>query len=206
MILKVSTRIETGTMSSKQARRKGKLPATVYGKDFEPISVLVDDVEARGALRKLGRNAVLDLDIDGQKKQKAMIQYVSYDAITQNILNIEFRVIRAGDRVRVSLPIVITGGDSIVDGDVLHTLLELAVEVPADNIPAEITHDVTGMQVGDVLTVADLIIPSDVTLMVEEDEPVVSVAAQQVFEEPETDEDADEADVLTVDEEDASEE
>ncbi len=200
MILKASTRAHTGTVSAKQARREGKLPATIYGKGFEAISVLVDEAEARHIVRTMGRNAVMDIDIDGERRQKAMIQYISRNPMTNKVLNLEFRVIRAGDRVRVNVPIVITGGESIIGADILHTLQELHVEAPADNIPAEIEHDVTGMHMGDVLTVKDLTVPAGVTVLADEDEPVVSIAAPTVFKELET-EAVEEGDVPTVAEE-----
>lgn len=201
MILKAITRERTGTVSAKQARREGKLPATIYGKGFDPVSVLVDEAEARHIVRTLGRNAVMDIDIDGERKQKAMIQYIARAPMTSKVLNLEFRVIRAGDRVRVSLPIVITGDDSIVDAEIFHTLQELHVEAPADNIPTEISYDVTGMVIGDVLTVAGLTVPEGITVLTDAHDPVVSISAPKVFVEPEVVEEAAADEVPTVEEE-----
>ncbi len=199
MILKASTRKRTGTSSARKARREGKLPATIYGKDFEPVSVLVDEAEARSIVRTQGRNAVLDLEIDGERQQKAIIQYISREPMSNKVLNLEFRVIREGDRVRISVPIVITGEGTIVGAEVLQTLLELHIETPVDNIPSDILLDVTGMSIGDVLTVKDLKIPEGVAVLSPEDEPVASIIAPTVFEEPEA-EGEDEEEVPTLNE------
>lgn len=203
MILKASARDKTGTVSAKQARQSGKIPATIYGKEYEPKSVLISDQELRHVIRSLGRNAVLDVEIDGDLKQKVMIQYISRSPMTSSILNIEFRTIRAGDRVRVTVPIHLHGGDAIQDAEIMQTLLELSLEAPADHIPSDITLDISTLQIGDVLTVADLKVSDDVTVLTEADESVVSVSAPTVFEEPETEaeEGGEEAEVPTVGEE-----
>ncbi len=208
MILKASKREKTGTPSSKQARRKGLLPATVYGQEFEPVSVLIEETAMRDVLKTLGRYAIVELDFNGDGKQRAMIQYISREAISSNILNVEFRTVRAGDRVRVTVPINITGGDLIIDAQITQALQELSVEAPVDNIPTEVTYDISKMEIGDVLTVAELELSDDITVLDELDDPVVSVAPPQVFEEPEVDgeEDLDAADVPTVDEDEETEE
>lgn len=206
MTLKVNSRAVTGSISSKQARRQGKLPATIYGRGVEPTSVLLDDADLKQILREQGRYAIVNFDIDGEREQRAMIQYISRNPITNDILNVEFRTIEKGERVRVSVVINITGGDLIVDAQVTQAMQELSIEAPVDNIPTEINHDISGLAVGDVLTVADLSIPEDVVILDEADDPVVSVAAPTVFEEPETDGDEDAADVETVAESEASSE
>lgn len=206
MTLKVNSRAVTGSISSKQARRQGKLPATIYGRGVEPTSVLLDDADLKQILREQGRYAIVNFDIDGERERRAMIQYISRNPITNDILNVEFRTIEKGERVRVSVVINITGGDLIVDAQVTQAMQELSIEAPVDNIPTEINHDISGLAVGDVLTVADLSVPEDVVILDEADDPVVSVAAPTVFEEPETDGDEDAADVETVAESEASSE
>lgn len=204
MTLKVNSRAVTGSISSKQARRQGKLPATIYGRGVEPTSVLLDDADLKQILRDQGRYAIVNFDIDGEREQRAMIQYISRNPITNDVLNVEFRTIEKGERVRVTVVINITGGDLIVDAQVTQAMQELSIEAPVDNIPTEINHDISGLTVGDVLTVADLSIPEGVVVLDEADDPVVSVAAPTVFEEPETDGDEDAADVETVAESEAS--
>lgn len=205
MTLKVYSRAVTGTISSKQARRQGKIPATIYGKGVEPVSVLIDEADIKQLIRTQGRYAIVNFDIDGERKQKAMIQYISRNAITSEMMNLEFRTIAAGERVRVSVVINISGGDTIVGAQVTQVKQELNIEAPADNIPHEVAFDISGLAIGDVLTVAQLDVPADVTVLDDAEEPVASVAAERVFEEPETEGDEDEAAVATVAETEADE-
>lgn len=198
MTLKVNSRAVTGTISSKQARREGKIPATIYGRGVEPISVLVDNTEMKTILREQGRYAIVDFNIDGERNQRAMIQYISRNPMSSEILNVEFRTIAKGDRVRVTVAINIVGGESIVDAQIIQSMQELSIEAPADNIPTELTYDVSAHSIGDVITVADLIVPEDITVLDEADEPVVSIAAPTVFQEPEVESDEDAAEVETV--------
>ena len=64
-------------------------------------------------------------------------------------------------------------------------LREVTLRCLPTNIPEKIEADVSELQMGDTLTVADLVLPSDTEIVSEPDEVVASIVAPRVEEEPE---------------------
>ncbi|MDZ7835890.1 MAG: hypothetical protein U5K84_11780 [Alkalibacterium sp.] len=65
MKLTATKRTETGTSASRRAREEGKIPAAIYGKEVDTVSVLVDRKEFEMLLREVGTNGVFDVEVDG---------------------------------------------------------------------------------------------------------------------------------------------
>lgn len=188
MKLKAQKRERLGTSASKQARNENKVPATIFGSDIEPQSVLIDRKEFDELLRELGRNAVFNIDLDGEETQ-VLIKNIDLSALKPEIYNVELNALTKGQKVTVPVTIVLEGLEDVKEGVVTQTLNEVEVETDPLDIPTEITLNVSDLVIGDTVVVSDLKVPENVTVLAEAEETVVVVAAPRVEEEP-TDGDA----------------
>ena len=188
MKLKAQKRERLGTSASKQARNDNKVPATIFGSDMEAQSVLIDRKEFDELLRKLGRNAVFNIDLDGEETQ-VLIKNIDLSALKPEIYNVELNALTKGQKVTVPVTIVLEGLEDVKEGVVTQTLNEVEVETDPLDIPTEITLNVSDLVIGDTVVVSDLKVPENVTVLAEAEETVVVVAAPRVEEEP-TDGDA----------------
>lgn len=188
MKLKAQKREQLGTSASKQARNENKVPATIFGSDIEPQSVLIDRKEFDELLRELGRNAVFNIDLDGEETQ-VLIKNIDLSALKPEIYNVELNALTKGQKVTVPVTIVLEGLEDVKEGVVTQTLNEVEVETDPLDIPTEITLNVSDLVIGDTVVVSDLKVPENVTVLAEAEETVVVVAAPRVEEEP-TDGDA----------------
>lgn len=188
MKLKAQKRERLGTSASKQARNDNKVPATIFGSDIEPQSVLIDRKEFDELLRELGRNAVFNIDLDGEETQ-VLIKNIDLSALKPEIYNVELNALTKGQKVTVPVTIVLEGLEDVKEGVVTQTLNEVEVETDPLDIPTEITLNVSDLVIGDTVVVSDLKVPENVTVLAEAEETVVVVAAPRVEEEP-TDGDA----------------
>lgn len=188
MKLKAQKRERLGTSASKQARNDNKVPATIFGSDMEAQSVLIDRKEFDELLRELGRNAVFNIDLDGEETQ-VLIKNIDLSALKPEIYNVELNALTKGQKVTVPVTIVLEGLEDVKEGVVTQTLNEVEVETDPLDIPTEITLNVSDLVIGDTVVVSDLKVPENVTVLAEADETVVVVAAPRVEEEP-TDGDA----------------
>src|SRR6185436_14932425 len=89
MLLKVQKRDLTGKKVD-QLRRQGTIPASVYGPSSEPQNIVVNYVDFRNAFREAGYSNLLDLEIEGGKKVKALIKEVQMDPVRSNFLHVSF--------------------------------------------------------------------------------------------------------------------
>jgi large subunit ribosomal protein L25 len=188
MKLKAQKRERLGTSASKQARNDNKVPATIFGSDMDAQSVLIDRKEFDELLRELGRNAVFNIDLDGEETQ-VLIKNIDLSALKPEIYNVELNALTKGQKVTVPVTIVLEGLEDVKEGVVTQTLNEVEVETDPLDIPTEITLNVSDLVIGDTVVVSDLKVPENVTVLAEAEETVVVVAAPRVEEEP-TDGDA----------------
>ena len=84
--LRAQPRVVFGTRPTKRLRREGMVPATVYGKDFEVKSITVDGRELYSALHtEAGRNALINVDIDGDEKVLAVAREVQRHPVRKGV-------------------------------------------------------------------------------------------------------------------------
>jgi large subunit ribosomal protein L25 len=181
MTIEVQPRQQRGTNRNRRLRSSGQIPAVVYGgagKDSVPIQVdrkrLVELLRSGG-----GDNAVflLKLASTGQERH-AMIRDMQLDPITREILHLDFQRVVMTEKVRVQVAIELKGvayGVKTEGGVLDFSHREVHVECLPGDIPKMLELDVSELHLGQHLTVGDLHLPSEVTLLDEPDRVLVSV-------------------------------
>jgi large subunit ribosomal protein L25 len=188
-------RRRTGKGGSRQVRRDGFIPAVLYGKEEEPLSIKID----AGAFRKLmrtpgGHHSLIDFKLPEQGEIQALIREIQRDPVSREIVHIDFNRVRAGVAVDIVVPISLTGvsyGVKTEGGIMEHVTRELSVRCLPRHMPGTMELDVSELKIGDRITVADLSIP-DAEILTEVERTIVLVAAPNVIEEPTTGEEAEE--------------
>lgn len=196
--LTATTGRPTGTRSSRRLRAEGKVPAVVYGQGREPLPVTVDWRELRSTLiTDAGVNALIDLEIEGEgDAQLSIIKDMQRHPITHTVDHVDFLLIRRDQEIAVDVPIILEGEPEQVhreQGMVEHLLQVLTVNAKPADIPDQLTYDISGMAIGDTVTVADLALPAGVTTDVELDDIVASAQVSRAAIEAEALEEAEAA-------------
>jgi large subunit ribosomal protein L25 len=170
-------------------RRAGLLPATVYGKGVEPVSVQVDARTFGAVLKKAGRTALVELNIPGRRKQSAFIHVLQRHPVTRAIIHADLRVVDLLTELSVEVPIHAIGESELVKrGDALlnQVLSTLEVRALPTNIPQSIDVDISVLDDLDKnIHVRDIMPPDKVTIMTDGDELIFSVTPPIVEAEPE---------------------
>jgi large subunit ribosomal protein L25 len=171
-----TARSSTGKGAARSMRSRGQVPAVIYGHGRDPLPL---SLNARDLDKMLGNiqaeSTVIEVTVDGHTA-KTLIREIQRHPIKRQILHVDFQALVAGEKVTVSIPIVLIGIPEGVrlEGAVLdHTLRELEIEVDPANIPDHVELDVTNMVIGDSLHVSDIKDPEGVEI---QDDPETSVA------------------------------
>src|SRR5437016_6124002 len=171
-----TARENTGKGAARSLRSRGQVPAVIYGHGRDPLPL---SLNARDLDKLLGHiqaeSTVIEVTVDGQTA-KTLIREIQRHPIKRQILHVDFQALVAGEKVTVSIPIVLTGIPEGVrlEGAVLdQTLRELEIEVDPANIPDHVELDVTNMVIGDSFHVSDIKLPEGVEV---QDDPETSVA------------------------------
>src|SRR5438874_2310076 len=98
MTLVAKGRTERGTQNSKRSRRKGDIPAVLYGHKEAVHSLTVTHDDIWRVIRHNTR--VVDLQLDG-KTEKCLVKEIQWDALGKVILHVDFNRVSVDERIRV---------------------------------------------------------------------------------------------------------
>lgn len=177
-------RAGNGKGEARSLRREGRVPAIAYGAGTEPVALSVDALELYHALHtEAGANVVLRLDVEGET-HLAFPREIHRHPVRREVLHLDFVAIDRNTPVTADVPLVLEGAEDapgVAQSGVMDQQLHaITVEVLPLNVPAQITLDVSQMQIGDVKRVSDITAPEGVTIVSDADEPVVSLVGVQV--------------------------
>ncbi len=168
-------------------RKEGWVPGEIYGHGFENLHVAVEEKAFRKVFNQAGGSAIVDLISDKGEKMPVIITDVQKDPISGAYLNVDFYKVKADEKITTTIPLKFVGESlAIKEGAVLVKVVdELEVESLPRDIPKEIEVDITKLEKeGDVIRVADLILPAAIKVLVNPETVIVSASA--VEEEAET--------------------
>jgi large subunit ribosomal protein L25 len=144
---------------------------------MDALPVVIDAKELRVALSTAaGANALLSLKVGGEQ-HLVLARELQRHPVRGSLLHVDFQVVRRDELIVSEVPIVITGEARDVHhegGIVEQQLFNLTVRAVPSDIPSAITVDVSGLEVGSVIRVADLPLPPGVTAEVDGDTVVVA--------------------------------
>lgn len=176
------TRVERTSSSRHKLREEGMIPAVIYGKNAGSIAIAVDAKVLRKILAESGSNALINMKIkeNGKtKKYKALVKAIQYDPVRRDLIHVDFHQISLKDKVHATVPVHLAGtAPGTITGGILTTLMRrIEVECLATQIPESIEVDVSGLDIGEVITVSELALPPEIKILEEPGAPVVTVSA-----------------------------
>ena len=151
------------SINARQLRASGLIPATIYGRDFENVSIQIDTKTFINAF-KHDKTAIFDLHLGGNT-YNALVKTVQYSNINGEIYNIEFKRVVADEKVKIMVPVEIIGEAPAVKtgGIVWNPLTEVEIECLPKDIPSSIKIDISGLKnVEDTIFVENIKYPSGV--------------------------------------------
>ncbi|MBU5358642.1 50S ribosomal protein L25/general stress protein Ctc [Enterococcus gallinarum] len=176
-------------------RHEGKVPAIVNGYQVDSTPIAVNAAELERLLRENGLNTVITMNLEG-KKVNTLIKEFQSDTFTRALTHVEFISVDMNEETEVEAELTLVGDTAGVKagGVLTQNLYSVVVSATPDKLPERIEVDVTGLEIGDALTVGDLEKNDDYTIVTEAEEQIVAVAeAQELSEDDENGEAAEQA-------------
>ncbi|WP_085993739.1 50S ribosomal protein L25/general stress protein Ctc [Oceanobacillus senegalensis] len=170
--LKANIREDLTRSSTKNLRESGQVPAIVYGKDKEPQPIAVDSIELIKVIREHGRNAVLSLVVESGQSIDVMFHDYQVDPMKDEMVHADFYKVDMSEERDVTVPIRLDG-ELEGNGILQQPLFELQVRAKPNDIPEEITLEISSLGIGDSKTVADIPVNDKYEIL---DDPETTVA------------------------------
>ena len=179
--LSVERRHGTGKGPAYQIRRKGQIPAIIYGGKEAPLPVCVD---ALTLTRHVDAGSFLTtpflLNLEG-KKTRVIPRVLQLDPVSDRPVHVDFMRLAAGATVRLAIPVRFKGQENspgIKRGGVLNIVRhEVELICAADDIPEYIEGDLNGLEIHGSLSISDFKLPKGVKPATSQDFTVASIVA-----------------------------
>jgi len=180
VLLHAQSRTPEGKGAARKLRASGLIPSVAYGHGLEAKALVVDEKTLRDALRRHhGSNVLLDLKVDGEAPGNlaAIIKALQVDPVTQEVLAVDFQWVSLEEHVTVSVAVRLVGtAPGAVEGGAVDQMLhEVEITCLPLQMPEELTVDISGLGIHDLLHVSDIAAAEGVEVLTPAEEPVVTV-------------------------------
>jgi len=200
----------------KVLRREGLLPAVIYGKHMDPLPIVLDLRATTKILREVSRATILTIDVEGEEFT-TLVRERQRGILSGEYEHIDFMAISMTETVRTQVNVFVEGQSPAEEefGAVVMTGADnIEVEALPGDLPESLTVDVSVLtNIGDTITVADLVLPKGVTVLSDPTEmlavltvPVAELMEEEEEEELELDEDMEPEVIGREDEDEETEE
>jgi large subunit ribosomal protein L25 len=185
--LTIEPREASHSRATRRLRREGRVPGVLYGRGDEPLAFSVDARELRHAMH--GSGAVLELSGDGTGSTAAVLKETQRHPVRGDVLHVDLLRVDLNQPIHATVTLHIAGNEDapgVREGGVLEQVVrELNVEALPSELPDAIELDVSGMQINDTATIAQVTPPAGVTLLDDPEMVVVSLSPPRLEVEPE---------------------
>jgi large subunit ribosomal protein L25 len=183
-----------GKGAARNLRRAGIIPGVLYGRDQDTMSVQINEQTFKTFLRANGENMLIDLNIDEYGTEPVLIKELQRHPVKRSLVHADFIRISLDESVTAPVPITLVGSPpGVQEGGVLTFLLrQISVTCLPLLIPEEIQVDISEMNIGDTIRVADLALDEEIENLEDPQSYIVSVVPPIVEAEPVEDVEEDE--------------
>lgn len=172
----------------KQMRKLGDVPVVLYGPKFASSNFTADSKTFKSVFADSGYSNIINLSLDGESKEKALIKEVQMNPVTDEIWHVSLYIVDKNTSINAEVPIELIGLSPAEDlglGFVVQNINEVPVKCLPEDLPSKFEVDVTKLEnAGDTILISDLVLPDGVELTgIETDTAIAYIATAQKMEE-----------------------
>lgn len=166
-----------GKNAARRLRVQGMVPAVLYGDGAGSSVLSVPEKIVDYTLRHVGDNALYDMSIGEGTNATARVVDAQRNPVTGRLVHVDFAPVNMRERIVVTVPVVVVGDSpGVEEGGVLQQeAYEIEVETLPGDIPQELEVDISGLAIGENVSLGDVRLPEGVTLVSEVEEIAATV-------------------------------
>lgn len=171
--LPAKPRDRAGKGAARGTRRNGLVPGVIYGAKQAPSLIAIEPKHLIAEMHKSGFSTRLfDIAVDGGKTERALVKDVQLHPVSDMPIHVDFLRVSKESVVHIHVPVHFVNelaSPGLKRGGVLNIVRhDIEVVCSPDNIPKDITLDLTGMDIGDSIHINDVKLPEGVKPIIHE--------------------------------------
>ena len=166
-------------------RHQGIIPVHLFGHNVESVALQCEAAQLQRVLAHAGKTRIISLKLDKAKRlRNVLVREIQREPCTGELLHVDFYQVRAEEKIKVEVPIVLVGEAPALKfrGNTLVQELEsLALECLPDKIPASVELDLSSLtEAEQALRVKDIMLGEEVTVSNEPELVVAKISSKPV--------------------------
>ncbi len=163
-LIRADKRDVKGKGVARKLRKDGKIPAVLYGRGLEAVSITVLSRDWEKLGKQTRRNVIFNMELHGDKdveNRPVMVKEIQKGFLGGKVLHIDFLQVSMERMIEVEIPIHLKGkSKGEVNGGIVEVhLRSMRVECLPTQIPEEIAVDISDLEIGDSFHVNQISIP-----------------------------------------------
>ncbi len=185
VIIEANERKTINKQSRNSLRNERRVPGVLYGSRMEAIPIDVTRLEINPLVFTAKTN-LISLKLDGHEEYECVLKDVQFDPVTDEVVHFDLIGLTRGEKIQLEVPIQLLGSAvGVKEGGLLQeSMHKLSIECLPKDIPQSLELEVTELNIGDTIHIADLNF-EHITILNPEDTLVVSVVLPKVEKEVE---------------------
>lgn len=181
--LQAKSRTDTGKGAARTLRRQGYIPGVIYGHGEQTRACQVERKQVEKLLTSgSSESTIIDLKLEDGATSSVLIREVQVHPYRSEVLHIDFLAVRKGEKVKLEVPVRLVGlSPGVKEGGIMeHLRHDVEIRCIPSKIPEALDLEISEMDIGDSVTVADLEVPEDVEILTDAAATIASVVPPAV--------------------------
>ncbi|MDH5542681.1 MAG: 50S ribosomal protein L25 [Nitrospinota bacterium] len=177
--LKVEKRTDKGKKASRTLRKKGLMPAIIYGGGLKEKLAVSSKEVFRALSGASGKSVILKLGLDGGTSWHALLQELQYHPLNDTIFHADFLQIDIKKPLVKSVPVIFKGvamGVKIKGGILRVHHDKITLEGIPESMPVSVEVNISELDIDQKLTISTISLPEGIKALDSGDTPLVSIA------------------------------
>lgn len=125
----------------KKYRKKGLIPAVVYGNKITPQSIWVNNLDLKKTFSRSGENTIIRLEIDDKNAVNVLIHDTQINPMTGDFYHVDFFQVRMEEKIEADIPLEFIGESPAVK-ELGGVLVKNIGEIRVSCLPADLPHSI----------------------------------------------------------------
>lgn len=161
---------------SHRLREHGRIPGNLYGMHMQNMLVEFAEMDVMNVLHNAGEHGVLKVNLGGSQ-ENVLIKEVQRDPVSRKITHIDMQRVNNNEKIRARVPIMLQGEEYYRNSNTIvqQQVNEVEVECTPDKLPKYIVADVSALGGKHRISVGDLEVGAEISILNNPTSTVVSV-------------------------------
>lgn len=182
-VLKCKKREIKNTGYLRELKRNEWVPAVIYGKEKENLTILLAKKELSRVFTHVGTRGIFSLEIEGEQQAvMAQVREVQKNRISGAIIHVDFLTVKMNEKIHSMIRIHLVGEEEIINkGGVLQLVVrEIPVSCLPGDLPEVVNLDISGLEIGNKITIGDLSLPASVEVLEDAETVIANILAPSI--------------------------